>query len=487
MATQSRASLLALKVVDQNAMKASKEFSGIASDSRAVRPGYLFAALAGSRRDGASFLADAAARGAVAVLGRPELQAEAEALGVRFIAADNPRAALAKQAAAFFGAQPKTVAAVTGTNGKTSVAVFLRQIWQALGHAAASMGTVGLVTANGEVPLAQTTPDPIVLHEMLAELKRQGIEHLAIEASSHGLDQHRLDGVAVSAVAFTNITRDHLDYHSSFENYLAAKLRLFQEIVREGGVAVINVAAEHSGRFLDAARARGLEIVRVGYAGSDIALLEAVPHQEGQRLSVAHKGRGYAIDLPLVGNFQASNALVAAGLAIGLGAEPRRVFAALPSLKGAPGRLERVAKAASGGTVYVDYAHTPDALETVLTAIRPHTEGRLHVVFGCGGDRDAGKRPMMGAVAARLADRIIVTDDNPRSEDPAAIRRAILAGCPHAREIGSRRDAIRASIDGLDANDVLVIAGKGHESGQTIGNETRPFSDRAEAVAWSAA
>jgi len=486
MGTQSRASLKALKV-DKSAMKASRDIVGLASDSRAVKPGFLFAALAGGRDDGARFLADAVQRGATTVLGRPELAAQVHALGVRFIPADNPRLALAREAAAFFAAQPATVAAVTGTNGKTSVTVFLRQIWQALGHQAASIGTVGVITLKEEISLSQTTPDPIVLHDMLARLKRRGIDHLAIEASSHGLDQYRLDGVEVAAAAFTNITRDHLDYHASFEHYLNSKLRLFSEVVRDRGVAVINAQAEHAELFIDTARKRDLKLLCVGGKDRDIALLNSDPHGDGQTLSVRFGGQDFSIELSLVGAFQASNALLAAGLAIALGSPAKDVFAALPRLIGAPGRMERVARTQSGGTVYVDYAHTPDALQTILTAMRPHTRGKLHVVFGCGGDRDAGKRPMMGAIAARLADRVIVTDDNPRSEAPSEIRKAILAGCSSAEEIGSRSDAIRAAIGDLGEGDVLVIAGKGHETGQTIGSETHPFSDRAEALKWSRA
>ena len=486
MVPQSSTILAAVKV-GKNAMKASTDITGLASDSRAVQPGYLFAALSGTRDDGARFVDDAVARGAVAVLGRPELAARAAALGVRFIAAENPRLALAHEAASFHGAQPRTVAAVTGTNGKTSVTVFLRQIWAALGQSAASLGTIGAVTPKGVIPLRQTTPDPIELHALLAQMKADGVEHLAVEASSHGLDQYRIDGVDISGVAFTNITRDHLDYHPTFEHYIASKLRLFTEVVHDGGVAVVNSDAEHAERFSEAAARRGLRLVTVGEKGDDIKLLSCTPHGDGQTLSVRHGGRNIAVALPLAGGFQASNALVAAGLAIGLGNAPASVFATLAHLKGAPGRLERVAVARNGAPIYVDYAHTPDALETVLKAIRPHTQGRLHLVFGCGGDRDKGKRPLMGEAAALLADDIIVTDDNPRSEDPAEIRREILVGCPGAREIGDRAEAIRAGVAALASGDVLVIAGKGHESGQTIGAETRPFSDRDQAVKESSA
>ncbi|MGH6872362.1 MAG: UDP-N-acetylmuramoyl-L-alanyl-D-glutamate--2,6-diaminopimelate ligase [Rhizomicrobium sp.] len=460
-------------------MVSVRDFSGLASDSRAVRPGYLFAALPGGKANGAQFIADAVKRGAVAVLGAADARADAEKLGVRFIADENPRARLAKFAAAFYGMQPKTVAAVTGTNGKTSVAVFLRQIWERLGRNAASMGTVGVVTRAGETSLSHTTPDPIELHARLARLAKDGIDHLALEASSHGLDQYRLDGVDIAAAGFTNITRDHLDYHPTFEAYLAAKLRLFTEVVRGDGVAVINMDAPGGSGVLAAAKARGLKIVTVGETGETLKLAGCVPHGDGQTLRIAGHGD---IELPLAGSFQASNALVAAGLAIGLGDPPDTVLAALAHLKGAPGRLEKVAYAKSGAPVYVDYAHTPDALQTVLTAIRPHIAGRLAVVFGCGGDRDTGKRPLMGKAAAQFADTVIVTDDNPRSEDPAAIRRAALAGAPQAREIGDRAQAIAEAIRALDAKDGLVIAGKGHESGQTIGAVTRPFSDKDEAV-----
>jgi UDP-N-acetylmuramoyl-L-alanyl-D-glutamate--2,6-diaminopimelate ligase len=475
-------SILASVKVGQSAMKASKEFSGLTADSRDVKPGYLFAALSGVRADGADYIKDAVVRGAAAVLGRPELGARAKELGVRFIAEDNPRLALARRAAAFFDAQPAVVAAVTGTNGKTSVSVFLRQIWAALGKDAASLGTIGVVTSTGERALKQTTPDPIELHRLLRDLKHEGIEYLAIEASSHGLDQFRLDGVDISAVAFTNITRDHLDYHPTFEHYLTCKLRLFTEVVRGNGVAVVNADAEHADRFIAAARTRGLRIMTVGEKGETLRLVSHTPHDGGQTLDVVCDTKTYRIELSLAGSFQASNALVAAALAIGLGDQPSVVFPALEKITGAPGRLERVALTASGAPIFVDYAHTPDALETVLTAIRPHATNKLHVVFGCGGDRDKGKRPLMGAAAARFADSVIVTDDNPRSEDAAAIRREILAASPMAREIGDRATAIRAGVAALQAGDILVIAGKGHESGQIVGAETRPFSDREEAI-----
>jgi UDP-N-acetylmuramoyl-L-alanyl-D-glutamate--2,6-diaminopimelate ligase len=459
-----------------------KEFSGLTSDSRKVKPGYLFAALAGSKTDGARFVKDAVARGAVAVLGHADIGPEAAALGVRFIEDANPRAGLARFAAAFFGAQPDIVAAVTGTKGKSSIVAFLREIWTALGKPAASLGTVGLVSPAGEIPLSHTTPDPVEIAELLAKLKKQGVDLLAIEASSHGLDQHRLDGVTISACGFTNITRDHMDYHATFEDYLAAKLRLFSEVVKDGGVAVVNADADHAARFADAARSRGLVLITVGEAGETIRLARRESRGDAQALSIVHDGKSYDVLLPLAGAFQASNALVAAGLAIGLGEDAGKVFAALGGLRGAPGRMEKVAFAASGAPIYVDYAHTPDSLEKVLQALRPHTANRLHVVFGCGGDRDKGKRPLMGAVAVKLADDVIVTDDNPRSEDPASIRQEILSAAPGAREIGDRAAAIRAGIAALKSGDVLVLAGKGHETGQYIKGDVRPFSDRAEAV-----
>ncbi len=468
--------------VGASAMKAVKDFAGLAADSREVKPGYLFAALPGTQSDGSAYIADAVARGAAAVLGRPEAAQAARAAGVPFIADENPRLCLARYAAAFYGAQPQTIAAVTGTNGKTSVSVFLRQIWERLGRKAASLGTIGAISPSGHIALRQTTPDPIGLHKLLAQLKHDGIDLLAVEASSHGLDQYRLDGTDIAAAGFTNITRDHLDYHEDFADYLATKLRLFSEVVRNDGAAVVNADAAHAEDFISAARQRGLKLVTVGEAGKTLRLLSRALHGEGQTMRIAYAGKTCDIALPLAGAFQASNALVAAGLAIGLGDPAEKVFEALAHLKGAPGRLEKVAYAKSGAAIYVDYAHTPDALQTVLTAIRPHVKNRLHVIFGCGGDRDKGKRPLMGKAACEFADDVIVTDDNPRSESPAQIRKDALAGCPRAQEIGDRGEAIRAGVAALQAGDVLVIAGKGHESGQIVGGETRPFLDRDEAV-----
>jgi len=459
-------------------MESVRKFAGIAADSREVKPGYLFAAIPGAKADGAMFVKDAVGRGARAVLGRPEIAASVAAFGVEFIPAGNPRAALARCAAEFFPGQPATVAAVTGTNGKTSITVFLREIWTALGRKAASLGTIGVVTPEGATKLDHTTPGPIELHRLLSGLAQGGIECLALEASSHGLDQERLVGVDIAGVAFTNISRDHMDYHPTFEAYLACKLRLFKELARPGTAAVVNADTEHAADFAGVAGTRGLRLFTVGAKGESLRLISCRPNNGGQTLEIGCEGKIRTVELPLAGTFQASNALVAAGLAIGLGAQAEAVFAALGGLKGAPGRLEKVAYARTGAPVYVDYAHTPNALETVLAALRPHAKGKLAVVFGCGGDRDKGKRPQMGSIAARLADRVIVTDDNPRSEVPAAIRAEVLAGCPGALEIGDRAEAIRRAIAALQEHDTLVIAGKGHESGQIVGDKVLPFLDR---------
>ena len=452
--------------------------AGITADSRAVKRGDVFVAMAGSKADGATFAAQAAAAGAAAIVG--EKAPAALPPGAVFVPVANARRALALAAARFHGRQPATIAAVTGTSGKTSVAAFTRQIWAALGHRAASVGTIGVVTPDREVYGSLTTPDPVALHRTLAELADQGITHLAIEASSHGLDQHRLDGVRVAAGGFTNLSRDHLDYHPSLEHYLKAKLRLFEALVVDGGTAVVDVDREHAARVVAAAKARGLKLIAVGRNGEGIRLLDAAIEGFAQQLTVEHAGRRFAIKLPLVGAFQVENALVAAGLAIATGGEPAAVFAALCSLQGAKGRLDWVGERA-GAPIFVDYAHKPDALDKALAALRPYVKHELVVVFGCGGDRDAGKRPLMGEIAAKAADRVIVTDDNPRSENPAAIRAAILKAVPGAREIGDRREAIRGAIASLQPGDVLLIAGKGHESGQIVGDRTLPFSDH-EAV-----
>jgi UDP-N-acetylmuramoyl-L-alanyl-D-glutamate--2,6-diaminopimelate ligase len=380
-------------------------------------------------------------------------------------------------AARFFGRQPDTVAAVTGTNGKTSVAVFTRQLWKLLGHQAASMGTLGIEAPTYVRAGSLTTPDPVSLHQDIAELADAGVTHLAMEASSHGLDQFRLDGIRIASAAFTNLTRDHLDYHGTMDAYLAAKRRLFAEVMVPGGAAVLNADTEQAVGLAEICRTQGHRIITYGRRGEDLRLTGSTPLPAGQRLSARISGRARRVTLKLVGGFQAMNALAALGLVVGSGAEPQAVFELLARLEAVPGRLQLAGKRFNEAQVYVDYAHTPDALETVLTAIRPHAKSKLVVLFGCGGDRDAGKRPMMGAIATRLADRVIVTDDNPRSEDPAEIRRQILAAAPGATEIGSRADAIAQAVAGLEPAEVLVIAGKGHERGQIVGTTVHPFDD----------
>ena len=450
------------------------EVGGISADSRTLKRGDVFVAVPGSKADGLVFAVQALAAGASAIVG--ERAPPALPAGAVFVQVENARRALALAAARLYPRQPAVIAAVTGTSGKTSVTAFTRQIWSALGHEAASIGTIGVVTPRRESYGSLTTPDPVALHRTLSELAGEGITHLAIEASSHGLDQHRLDGVRVKAGAFTNLSRDHLDYHPSVEAYLAAKLRLFQALVMDGGGAVIDVDHAHSDTVVAAAKARGLRLMTVGRNGDGIRLIDTAIDGFAQRLTVTHGGRNYRLRLPLVGDFQVENALVAAGLAIATGGEPSAVFAALSSLKGAKGRLDLVGDK-DGAPIFVDYAHKPDALEKALLALRPYVRRRLVVVFGAGGNRDAGKRPLMGVIAAQNADRVIVTDDNPRNEEPAAIRAAILQAAPGAIEIGDRREAIRGAIAALSPGDVLLIAGKGHESGQIIGERTLPFSD----------
>ncbi|HEY4922660.1 MAG TPA: UDP-N-acetylmuramoyl-L-alanyl-D-glutamate--2,6-diaminopimelate ligase [Xanthobacteraceae bacterium] len=453
--------------------------TGLSADSRGVKPGFLFVAVPGTKADGAAFIPQAIAAGAVAVMAeRPPAQL---AEGIALVLVPDVRRALALAAAKFFARQPQVIAAVTGTSGKTSVAAFTRQIWGALGHKAASIGTVGLVTPDREVYGSLTTPDPVELHRTLDALAGAGITHLALEASSHGLDQHRLDGVRVTVASFTNLSRDHLDYHPTLEAYLAAKLILFARIVRRDGAAVIAADTPEAATVAAAARRRGLDVMTVGRAGDGIRLVDAAIEGFAQTLRLAHAGKTYNVRLPLVGGFQVENALVAAGQAIASGAEPAAAFAALEHLEGAKGRLELVGRR-HGAPIFVDYAHKPDALAKAIAALRPYVRGRLVVVFGAGGDRDHGKRPLMGAIAVENADRVIVTDDNPRSEEPAKIRAAILAAAPGAIEIGDRREAIRRAVAELAAGDVLLIAGKGHETGQIIGKQTLPFSDH-EAVA----
>ena len=464
----------------QRDLDADPEITGVTADSRKVRPGSLFVALPGSRADGRSFIAAALDAGAAAVLGPDDV----EDLPVPALHASDLRRAYALAARAFYGRQPKTCVAVTGTNGKTSVAVFCRQIFERLGHESASMGTLGVQAGADQLtPPGLTTPDAADVARLMADLADRGVTHLALEASSHGVDQRRLDGVALTAAGFTNLTQDHLDYHGTMGAYRAAKLRLFETLLPRGGAAVLNADSDAYDAFSAVAVTSGQSVLSVGEAGHGLRLASRQLVPDGQRLTLDVYGKRHQIRLPLAGAFQASNALVAAGLCIASGETAEAVLGALEHIEGAPGRLQRVGSGLHGGEAYVDYAHTPDGLETVLKALRPHARGRLIVVFGAGGDRDRGKRPLMGQAAAALADLAIVTDDNPRSEDPASIRAAILAAAPGAREIGDRRAAIRAACELLQDGDVLVVAGKGHERGQIVGAAVHPFDDVAETAA----
>ncbi len=451
------------------------DIKGLTADSRQVGPGFLFAALPGVAADGTRFIPQALEKGAVAVLAGMDVAD----IGAPLIRAENPRRELALAAARFYGEQPKIVAAVTGTNGKTSVASFLRQIWENSGYCAANLGTTGIYGPQGHHYLGLTTPGPVQLHEVLHDLSAQGVTHAALEASSHGLEQNRLDGVRLRAAAFTNISRDHLDYHDGFEDYFAQKQRLFEELVPESAPVVIDLDSAGAGRVKSAAQKRGLRVFSVGGKGHDLKLAGKLRDGFGQKLVLEYGGKTHHVNLPLAGGFQVSNALVAAGLAIVCGADAARVIAALEKLQGARGRLELVGKTGDDAPVFVDYAHTPDALENALAALRPYATGNLVVVFGAGGDRDRGKRPLMAAVAARLADKVIVTDDNPRGEEAGSIRAEILSACPGALEIDGRGAAIKKGVAGLGRGDVLLVAGKGHEEGQIVGDKVLPFSDHA--------
>jgi len=462
--------------------QAALEITALAADSRKVVRGTLFFAVPGTQADGLDFAPDAISRGAVAVVAA---RAPEKPLGAPVVVVPDVRLALSRAAARFHPLQPATIAAVTGTSGKTSIAAFLRQIWLYCGRQAASMGTIGIVAPSGAVYGSLTTPDSITLHETLQKLAQDGVTHLAMEASSHGLDQRRLDGVRLSAAAFTNLSRDHLDYHATLNDYLAAKLRLFEALLQPGQPAVIDADTDVADRVTAACAARGLDVRTIGRKGAAIRLLERSAEGFATRLMLECEGKVFRVLLPLAGEFQTSNALVAAGLAIATGETPQNVFAALEKLVGAPGRIEKIGDR-NGGAAFVDYAHKPGALETAISALRPFARGKLIVVFGCGGDRDRGKRPIMGEISARLADVTIVTDDNPRSEQPDAIRAAILEGAraykgADVREISDRAAAIAAGVALLGPGDVLLVAGKGHETGQIIGSNTIPFSDH-EAV-----
>ncbi len=456
----------------EGASGADATVTGFAIDHRKVAPGTVFGAFQGASVNGEDFIPAAVEAGAIAVVARPE----AQVAGALHIADAVPRRAFARLAAGFFAPVPATIVAVTGTNGKTSTVEMTRQIWRMAGERAASIGTLGVTTPDGSVSTGLTTPDIVTFLANMSGLAREGVTHVAYEASSHGLDQYRNEGLTVSASAFTNFSRDHLDYHGTMEAYFAAKMRLFTEVVAPGSPAVIHDAgdgSEWTARAIAEAEARGLTVLTVGEGGSFLRLISREPGQLGQLLHIEHQGEARKVNLPLIGAYQAANALVAAGLALATGVSLSTVFDALSRLQPVRGRLERAALNSAGAPAYVDYAHTPDALEAAIAALRPHVAlgGRLIVVFGAGGDRDAGKRPQMGQVAARAADLAIVTDDNPRSEDPASIRAAILAGTGgKAREIGDRRAAIAAAIGEAGANDIVLIAGKGHEQGQIFGS-----------------
>lgn len=451
--------------------------TGLSSDSRKVEPGFVFFALAGSKADGAFYINDALQRGAVAIISESNSPAELPNT-IAFLKVKDARLCLAQAASRFFARQPETIVAVTGTAGKSSVADFTRQIFSYAKKRAASLGTIGIVRDDQIIYGALTTPDPVSLHQTLQSLADEGITHLAMEASSHGLDQKRLDGVRIKAAAFTNLGHDHLDYHGTQEAYLKAKLRLFDTLLPQDGVAVINADAPYSKAVAAIARERGLSLVSVGQSGHDITLERVTRDGFDQRLDLTIRGQKAQIRLALAGDFQTSNALVAAGLALAVGIEQTIIIEALSHLKGVPGRLERVG-IKRDGLIVIDYAHKPDALAAALDALRPFVTGRLICVFGCGGDRDTAKRPLMGAIAFEKADDVIITDDNPRSEDPARIRQAILATCARAEDIGDRRLAITHALDRMGPGDVVLIAGKGHETGQIIGEEVIAFSDHA--------
>lgn len=458
------------------------EISDLTSDSRRVQKGSLFAAVPGSRTDGRSFIADAVRQGAAAILAPAGTVRPVDAQDIGWVSDVNPRRKFSQMAAAFYGQQPEFIAAVTGTNGKTSTVNFALQIWEKLGMQGASLGTLGIRGAGLQPSESMTTPDPVTLHAHLADMAAAGTTHLAMEASSHGLHQYRLDGVKIRAAGFTNLTRDHLDYHVTMDEYRLAKLRLFGEVLQDGGIAVVNADTPEAAQIAAVCAERKLRCWTYGLKGAEFKLLEREPTPHGQRLKLEFMGRRCAFTLPLVGAFQIMNVLCAAGLVVALDEKKLDdVLDVLPRIEGVPGRLQLVPGHSRNAAVYVDYAHTPDALENILTSLRPHTQGKLVCLFGCGGDRDRGKRPVMGQIATQLADIVIVTDDNPRSEDPAEIRKAVLEGATGAREIGGRREAIREALRLLNEGDILVIAGKGHEQGQIFADRVEPFDDVDEA------
>jgi UDP-N-acetylmuramoyl-L-alanyl-D-glutamate--2,6-diaminopimelate ligase len=465
--------LLSALIGDAAGSSSEARVTGFAIDHRKVAGGTVFGAFPGAKFNGEDFIADAIAAGAVAVIARPEARVD----GAVHIASDNPRKSFAEIAARFFAPFPPHVAAVTGTNGKTSTAELSRQLWRMAGHNAASIGTLGVTTAEDQVRTGLTTPDIVTFLSNMAGLSREGVSHVIFEASSHGLDQYRIAGVPVGVVAFTNLSRDHLDYHGDMDSYFEAKMRLFDEIATDTATVVIWADDDWSDKAIARAKARDLNLVTVGELGKGIRLVSRKPTQLGQDLEIEVQGETFKVKLPLIGAYQAANALTACGIVIASGEDAEATLANMARLQTVRGRLERAAIARSGAPIYVDYAHTPDGLDAAIKALRPHTKGRLIVVFGAGGDRDTGKRPLMGAVAQDLADIAIITDDNPRSEDPASIRAAIKAAAPNALDIGDRCAAIAEAIQLSQADDIVLIAGKGHEQGQIVGEQTLPFDD----------
>jgi UDP-N-acetylmuramoyl-L-alanyl-D-glutamate--2,6-diaminopimelate ligase len=447
--------------------------TGFAIDHRKVAPGTVFGAFRGTRFNGEDFIPQAVDAGAVAVVARPEAPVE----GAAHVSAEEPRREFARLAAKFFAPFPETVVAVTGTNGKTSNVELTRQLWRMSGHHAASIGTLGVTTADDRAATGLTTPDIVTFLSNMAGLAREGVTHAAFEASSHGLAQFRTEGLPVKAAAFTNFSRDHLDYHGTMNAYFEAKMRLFDEVVEADGAAVVWTDDPRSEEVLKRVAERGLRALTVGARGATLKLIGREPTQLGQRLTIEAEGRRHIVNLPLIGAYQAANALTSAGLVLATGGGLEQTLANLARVQPVRGRLERAVISRAGAPVYVDYAHTPDAIEAACLALRPHAKGRLILVFGAGGDRDVGKRAEMGAAAERMADRVIVTDDNPRSEAPEAIRRAILAGAPGAREVPGRGDAIAAAIAEAGADDIVLLAGKGHEQGQEVGDKVLPFDD----------
>ena len=462
-----------MRLSDLTGIDGEAAVTGFAIDHRKVTKGNIFGAFRGERFDGESFIPQAIAHGALAVVARPEATIE----GAVHIADAEPRRRFAALAGKYYGPYPEVIVAVTGTNGKTSTVEMARQMWRIGGHRSASIGTLGVTTADDQVKTGLTTPDIVTFLSNMAGLERMGISHVAYEASSHGLDQYRSEGLPVRAAAFTNFSRDHLDYHPDMDSYFAAKMRLFDEVVDSDGVAVVWTGDAKSAEVVEHAERRGLTLITVGPGAQTIELVEQVPTALGQRLLLRYEGREINLMLPLIGAYQANNVLTAAGLLLATGSDPADVVAAMGRVSPVRGRLERAVISRAGAPVYVDYAHTPDALEAAIAALRPHVEGKLIIVFGAGGDRDKGKRAPMGAVAGRLSDIAIVTDDNPRTEDPAAIRREVMEGAVGAMEIGDRRSAIAEAIRLAGTNDIVLIAGKGHETGQVVGDLVLPFDD----------